>query len=58
MAALGRGGVLGITAQVAPAEVLGEDEEDVGFGGRGELLGGVQPGQRRQQQDGESEEEM
>ncbi len=34
-----------MATQVAPAHVVGEDEEDVGF-----RVGGVQRGQRRQQQ--------
>jgi len=43
--------VRAVTAEVAPAEIVGEDEDDVGF-----RFGGVQRGQRCEHEGGNQKE--
>ncbi|MFN9954883.1 MAG: hypothetical protein ACK55I_17430 [bacterium] len=43
-----------MATQIAPAHVIGEDEEDVGLLRLGRCVGGVEQTQRREEEGGES----
>ena len=51
-----RGDASAMRADVAPAEIVGEQVNDVGLGCRLGRIGSVERGQRRQQQGGEDGE--